>query len=115
MSCLRGLGYSPKTPVDPEKLADADERRSWKQRNMVALAFANNARPYIIIDVFIDHPIDYNELVADSKEFVGTDGRRVRVCSLDHLIRLKEQAGRDKDLQDLKFLNFIREQQQEQP
>ena len=110
VSCLRGMGYHPKTPVDPELLADENARRDWKSRNMVALAFFNRDRPYVIIDVFIDHPIDYDELVKQAVTKKGEDGRSVRICSIQHLIQLKTDASRPKDLLDIEALQIILEE-----
>lgn len=106
VSSLRGAGFSPRTPVDPEKLAIESERKSWKEKNMVALAFWDAAPPYTVVDVFIDHPIAYDQLVAQSMP-VQTEKFLYRVCGVGHLINLKEAAARPKDIEDLKFLYDI--------
>jgi Nucleotidyl transferase of unknown function (DUF2204) len=103
VTCLRGLGFKPRTPVDPERLSDPVERASWKKRNMVALAFYDDKPPWTVVDVFIDHPIDYDELFASSV-VVDAQGVPMRVCGLPHLIKLKNDAGRPKDIEDLRFL-----------
>lgn len=107
VTALRGLGYSPRTPVDPEKLADASERSLWQQKNMVALAFWQLEPPYTSVDIFIEHPISYDELVAQSVQTRTPEGVDVRICGLRHLIHLKEKASRAKDLEDLRFLYDI--------
>jgi hypothetical protein len=106
VTCLRALGFRPRTPVDPELLSDAGERASWKQRNMVALAFYDDQPPWTVVDVFIDHPIDYDQLLAQSV-VIQAQGVPMRVCGLTHLIELKEQAGRPKDIEDLRWLREL--------
>ncbi len=106
VTCLRGLGFKPRTPVNPELLSDASERASWKQRNMVALAFYDDQPPWTVVDVFIDHPIDYDQLHAQSL-VVQAQGIPMRVCGLEHLIVLKVEAGRPKDIEDLRWLRAL--------
>jgi predicted nucleotidyltransferase len=106
VTCLTGLGFVPRTPVDPELLSDPTERASWKQRNMVALAFYDDQPPWTVVDVFIDHPIDYDQLLAQSV-VIETQGVPMRVCGLLHLITLKEEANRPKDIEDLRWLHEL--------
>lgn len=65
-----------------------------------------------MVDVFIDHPIDYDRLVADSMPFIH-EAVNVRVCSIEHLITMKEAAARPKDMLDLRFLYDILDQKKE--
>jgi hypothetical protein len=109
VSCLRGLGFRPRTPVDPELLSNPAERASWRQRNMVALAFYDDQPPWTVVDVFIDHPIDYDQLLAQSF-LIQTDGVPMRVCGLAHLIKLKQEASRPKDIEDLRWLTELLKQ-----
>ncbi|HEX8322376.1 MAG TPA: hypothetical protein VF595_00560 [Tepidisphaeraceae bacterium] len=106
VTCLRGEGYTPRTPVDPEQLSVAGARAEWRNKNMVALAFFDSQPPYTAVDVFIDHPIDYDEMLTEAVQ-VEYDGALIRICSVRHLIDLKERARRPKDLEDLKFLYRI--------
>lgn len=109
---LSEQGYSPRLPINPADLANQTIRAEWKQRNMVALSFLLNVKPFTVIDIFIDHPIQYDELVKQAVRFVYGDVS-IRICGIRHLIELKERAGRGKDLEDLKFLYEILDQQQE--
>lgn len=112
VNCLKALGFSPRMPVDPLGLSSTQTRAEWQQRNMVVLSFLQGQSPYTVIDVFIEHSIDYARLVADSVR-VQYDTVAVRICSVAHLIEMKERAGRGKDLLDLRFLYDILDQQKE--
>jgi predicted nucleotidyltransferase len=58
------------------------------------------------IDVlgFVTGDREYPELVAESEEFTIAEGVVVRVVSLEMLIRLKEELGRERDLSVLPVL-----------
>ena len=79
---------------------------------MVVLSFIEGKSPFSVVDIFIDHPIDYALLTNEALP-VKYDGIDIRICSIRHLIDLKEKAARPKDLQDLKFLYEILDQQKE--
>ena len=109
---LRECGFSPRMPVDPVELSIAETRAQWKTRNMVVLSFIEGKSPFSVVDIFIDHPIDYDLLIQEAMP-VAYDGIDIRICGIQHLIDLKEKAARPKDLQDLKFLYEILDQQKE--
>ena len=51
--------------------------------------------------------VSYQEL---EKELVVKDlgGLPVRICSVDHLIRFKQEAGRPQDIDDIEVLNRLK-------
>ena len=100
------MGYTPRTPVNPDDLAISEVRATWREKQMVELAFFDASPPYTAVGVFIDHPIEYDQLVQQSVP-VEYGGATVRICSVEHLTELKEKALRPKDLEDLKFLYRI--------
>jgi hypothetical protein len=59
------------------------------------------------VDIFVRYPIDFEELWRAASTFAlsRTD---VRVASLEHLIRMKRDAGRPTDLIDVDALEEIR-------
>jgi hypothetical protein len=70
----------------------------WKTlENGSSFAFQT---PFGALDIFSD-PAGaprYDELRAGAGKPLDVDGVAIRVCSLDHLIAMKEAAGRPKDL-----------------
>jgi hypothetical protein len=106
---MNALGYAPRVPADPVGLADPQIRRQWQGRNMVVYSFVSLKNPPLIIDIFIEHPIPFRELI-DASTVVDYDQTPVRICSIEHLIRLKQMANRPKDLEDIEALNIVRDE-----
>lgn len=104
---LAAAGLRPALPVDPEQLADPDARSAWKrERGMEVFSFWDPANTRPAVDVFIEPPIPFEELWRDSKA-VDLRGAMVHVASIDHLIRLKQLAGRAQDLADIERLRGL--------
>jgi len=102
-TALQQVQYVPRMGVDPRGLADEATRESWRQRNMVVFSFVSLHNPPVLVDVFVHHPIPFEELARDSiwKDYYGV---KVRICSLEHLLHLKRLSGRPKDLDDIESL-----------
>lgn len=108
IDAIVGLGYRPRLPVDPGDFADPDVRRGWvEERNLRVFSLHDPGDPVADVDVFAEHPIPFDELWADSVVLTvgGTD---IPVASIDHLVRLKEEAGRPQDELDIEALRRIR-------
>lgn len=62
--------------------------------------------PLLIVDVFVRESVPFATL---SKKAVMLDmnGELVPVCDIETLIAMKLKAGRDKGLEDVKFLQKI--------
>lgn len=97
-------GYRPLAPVDPIALADPEQPHQWQTtRNMRVFSFwdSSNARP--TVDVMLEPMIPFEELWTDAT-LVKIDGHQLRVASIEHLILMKEAAGRTQDLADIERL-----------
>jgi predicted nucleotidyltransferase len=106
---LLELGFKANAPVDPRQFADRAIRKRWREESgMVVLSFwdPQNRRP--TVDLFADHPMDFEELVSDSV-LVRLASATVRVASVNHLIAIKRAAGRPKDLDDVARLRRLLE------
>ena len=102
-------GFLPGVPITAEQFADEELRNSWiQEENMLVLNFRHRTDPLQSVDVFVRYPIDFEEMYSNS---VNVDGYGIpaRVCSIDDLIRMKLDAGRVKDLSDVRQLEMIRE------
>jgi hypothetical protein len=96
-------------PVDPRQFADAAVRESWRQDfDMVVMSFwdPENRRP--TIDLFAEYPMDFEILFRDSL-LMPLSSTAVRVASVDHLVAIKQAAGRPKDLDDAARLIELRD------
>ncbi len=110
MAALHSLGYRPTVPVPASQFADASTRESWiRDKGMVVFQLHSDLHPETRIDVFVTEPFDFDEeydqaLVGELLPGLGT--RFVRIATL---IRMKEAAGREKDLEDIRQLKLLQE------
>ena len=113
LSVLAGLGYKPKVPVDPKDFADQNKRKKWvEEKNMKVFAFYHAERNYELVDVFVEHPINYKEMEAEKKT-IRVKGIEISIPSKKHLIALKKISGREDDIIDIKNLEALPEGEEE--
>jgi len=62
------------------------------------------------VDLFADYPMDFEALYQDSLS-LPLATTNVRIASVDHLIAIKQAAGRPKDLEDVNRLTELRRKQ----
>lgn len=109
MTALAAIGLQPRLPVAMEDFSDPVKRAEWRQRNMLVFPLWDPSNPLRSVDVFIQEPIDFGELSKDAVR-KDLDGVAVPVASIEHLIRMKQKAGRERDREDIAKLRQIREQ-----
>ena len=114
LDVLTRLGLDPRAPVAAADFANPDIRDDWVQtKNMQVFSMVDRHNPMRVVDLFVEHPIDFDELWAASK-LVQLETTPVRIAGLDHLIRLKRLAGRPQDLIDIEKLEEIRRTSEEE-
>jgi len=88
--------------------ADPEIRRDWAEnRNMQVFQIWDPENPIRSVDVFVREPVKFEELW--EKSIKGTfDGVPIHIASIEHLIEMKKQAGRERDILDIQALEVIR-------
>ncbi len=107
-AALANLGYRPKVPITSSQFANAELRGQWiREKGMRVLQFWSDAHRETPIDVFVEVPFDFPTEIAHApvKEMSGLGP--VAYVTLATLIAMKEVAGRDQDLIDLKHLRSL--------
>ncbi|MBI5699775.1 nucleotidyl transferase AbiEii/AbiGii toxin family protein [Candidatus Saganbacteria bacterium] len=105
IEAVKELGFTPKVPVKPEELADPQKRKEWQEeKNMKVFSFQHPDNPFVLIDVMINNPFNFDEMFA-RRATMDSKGIKLSVVAVDDLIRLKEIAGREQDLSDIQALN----------
>ena len=107
MQSLASIGLRPRLPVAAEDFADADKRADWlNNRNMLVFPMWDPANPLRSVDVFINEPIAFDQLLGNAV-IKDLDGLQVPVASIAHLIEMKRIAGRARDIDDIDKLQQI--------
>lgn len=114
IAVLKELGYRPKVPVRLEDLLVEQNRESWRnEKNMVVFTVINPEVPYQEVDLFIHNPIDFETAYA-GRETVSAGGIPITIPALEDLIALKQLAGREQDLSDIKALEQLKKMRGEE-
>jgi predicted nucleotidyltransferase len=97
LEALNVIGFSPTMPVKLTDFVDPITRDAWiaDKGMMVFQMYSNRTR--LTVDIFVKYPLDFEELWKQSAK-VDLAGASVRIASLDHIILMKREAGRQQDL-----------------
>lgn len=107
---LADLGYRPSVPVTAEAFAQPEQRRHWQaEKGMQVLNFYSDAYPGAAVDVFVYEPFDFAHEYAQALQGELLPGIVARFVSIPTLIRMKQAAGRPRDLDDIQHLSWIQE------
>lgn len=101
---LRALGYIPRLPVNPDDMADEKTLKDWiENRNMRAFSFYHKKEHNKVVDIVLEHPLDFTESFRHSAiKKVG--GIEIYVASIGDIITMKKVSNRPKDLSDMEML-----------
>lgn len=107
LGALRELGYAPRAPVDPEELADPDRRAVWvRDKGIRVFSLASAEHPMTEVDLFVEEPFPFEAAYARAL-WADLGPVRVSVASIPDLIAMKRAAGRPRDLEDVRRLEEI--------
>ncbi|OGQ77946.1 MAG: hypothetical protein A3F90_18970 [Deltaproteobacteria bacterium RIFCSPLOWO2_12_FULL_60_19] len=107
---LSKVGYRPTVPIRAEQFADANQRQRWiAEKGMQVLNFFSDQHPESSVDIFVYEPFDFHQEFTAAMVGEVLPGLSVRFVSIPTLIRMKEAAGRPRDLDDIQHLRWILE------
>jgi hypothetical protein len=110
MTALKGLGYRPRAPVAIESFCEESNRLAWiRDKGMKVFSLFSPEHPATEIDLFVEIPIPMEEALADGLLIEFAPGVSALVLGIDHLLQLKQAAGRPVDLEDIRQLNRLRQ------
>ncbi len=108
VAALESAGYRPRLPVPAADLLDEQKRAVWiGEKHLVAFTYLNPKVPYQEVDILLRSPIPFEE-ADQNKRVLSSGSLRLPVMSIDHLIRMKAQAGREQDRSDIAVLEQIK-------
>ena len=107
LGALESIGFCPRLPVSNEQFADPEMREQWiNQKHMRVFPLWNPAAPALVIDVFVKSPFDFDAEYQKAVWINLDDDLPIPFVAKDSLIRMKEEAGRLKDLDDIEHLKM---------
>ena len=99
---LMDIGLKSRLPVNAEEVFHFRENYIQK-RNLIAWSFCNPDNPLEIVDIII------TEDAKSYKSLTKTiDGLKIKVISLEDLIKLKKKSGRLQDIEDVNALEKLK-------
>lgn len=103
---LRSLGFFPQQPISrADATSSAALRRLSREKGMEALSWVHESQPFLIVDLLVGESFRWSP---DLFQAISLFGVTVPVVRSEELIRLKKQAGREKDLIDVRELERLR-------
>ncbi len=117
-AALASLGYQPRIPVTAEEFADPRNRARWiREKEMKVLQFASDLHRQTPIDIFVIEPFDFEQEYARAYvspvKAPGLESTIARYISIPALVAMKEAVGRDRDLDDVRHLQWIEEERRQ--
>jgi hypothetical protein len=107
VSILKQKGYRVKQPVEPMGIADEKTRHDWiHNKHMKAFNFYKEDE-LKEVDIIIESPVSYEDARRGSTR-IKVEDIVLRVISIDNLIKMKKNTGRDKDRLDIEELKKIK-------
>lgn len=105
------LGYRPIIPVASENFADEQIRTEWiETKNMKVFSLVSDKHPATTLDIFVSEPFDFDLEYQQATTVMLDHDLNVKIVSIGALIKMKEQANRDRDKDDIQHLNWILEE-----
>jgi len=105
---LERLGYVPRVPVAAGELVSREKREARiREKGAVVFTFVDPKTPLKHVDIFLSNPTDFEDAYA-RRQLIPVGDTAISAVSLDTLIRMKEAAGRPRDLEDVRHLKMIR-------
>jgi hypothetical protein len=98
---FRAIGLMPRLPVTAQEVFRFREEYI-ANRQLTAWTFVNAADPSEIVDVILTH-----DLAGLKTKRVLVRGRAIKIVAIDDLIRMKSEAGRPQDLEDVRALRTL--------
>lgn len=106
-AALARLDYRPRAPVAPEDFADPTIRDAWiRDKGLTVFSLWSPQCPLTEVDIFVQEPFDFDAVYSRALR-ADLGFATVSVIGLTDLLALKQAAGRAKDLDDIRALRQL--------
>ena len=92
---LLQIGLQSRLPVRAEEIIKM-RQEYINHRNLIAWSFVDHQKPYRQVDILITH--DVKKL---KTEIISVGGKKIKIVTLEQLLKMKKAAGRPQDLVDI--------------
>ena len=107
LTALGSLGYRPRAPVPLDDFADPIKRREWiATKGLTVLSLWSPKYPATELDLFVEEPFPFGDAYERAVHADLGIATAIVVSKAD-LIEMKRQAGRPKDLEDIRMLSIV--------
>jgi hypothetical protein len=112
-SAMKELGYKPILPFNVIELAEELARKRYSlEKNLKAYSYFGEGKDYFNVDIIIDLSFNFDEAWKLS-ETRKVDELELHLVSIESLIKMKEEAGRDQDKKDAEYLKKLKDGENE--
>ncbi len=112
IAALKGLGFKPRVPEPMEAFAEAAKRQAWAATKdmLVFTVWRSEDDGQSEIGLFLSLPFDFDAAYAKALWKPADEAGTVPLpfVDLENLLGMKRQAGRPRDLDDIRNLQAIR-------
>lgn len=106
LDALLKVGYRLMIPEQPQAFSDAETREKWRsEKGMIVLKLWSDQHRRTPIDVFVYEPFDFDREYSAAFWVEISPGLSAPVISLPALLQMKREAGRPRDLEDIRELS----------
>ncbi len=103
------LDLKPSLPVKIESLCNAAQVDAWvREKNMIAFCLRPPSKTAPSVDIIVRPKVSFETMFQNRVE-KDMDGVRFKLASVDDLIALKTDTGRNKDASDIVALNKVKQ------
>jgi hypothetical protein len=108
VECLKTAGFKHGAHDPIAILKDPIQRQEYRQKKFFCLSFQDPEAPNFKAEILLEHPLEFSNLYQNSIS-VKLDEYSVRLCSLDDLVKMKQELARPQDNLDIENLLVIKE------
>lgn len=106
---MKKLDYVARIPVDIYELGDKKKLITFiKTKGMKAYTFISNTRPQLDIDIIVTESMAFRKFYSN-KTILKVWRINLPVVSINDLIGMKKEIGREQDISDVKVLLRLKE------
>lgn len=108
IEALSKLNYRPAVPVRSELFADRETRLQWqREKGMLVFQMRTTEPGDVPVDLFITEPFNFEQVFPQALLVEVASGIEVPFVPYETLLKMKAEAGRPKDLEDIRILRQL--------